>query len=177
MGWTYGYEWPDAKAVHAELLGSLTRSGYDVLGSAATNYGRVLYAVITKPEQTPVMFVALVGPSGGKYDRMWGYKDMDESMGPYGADDCPLALLALLGPPPNEFAARWRDDVRKFHARRTAAAEIVKTAKKGDKVYTIARPEPYTVAYRQKDSLIGYRFDGAGPFRLRTKHLVRLEAL
>jgi hypothetical protein len=180
MGWTGSYEWTSATAVHAELLDQLTRSGFTVLGKAATSYGRNFYVAIEKPDVPATMFVAIV--SGGRAtgrrgdDIMWGYKDMDESMGPY-EYDCPLALLDKLGPPPNEWAANWREKVRAFHARRAAGADIVKTAKKGDKVFTTARPEPYTVAYRQKNSLIGYRHDGAGPYRLLTKTIVRLEAI
>ena len=36
-----------------------------------------------------------------------GWKEMDESMGPY-ITNCPVAILDLLDPPVNENAKRWR---------------------------------------------------------------------
>lgn len=179
MGWTYSYSWPNAKAVHVELTESLKRSGYEVLGTAVTGYGRTFYAAVARPGEPATMCVALVngGRANGRKgdDIMWGYKDMSESMGPY-SYDCPLSLLAKLGPTDNATSLEWREGVRAFHARRAAGAQAVKVAKKGDKVYLTTRPEPYTVAYRQKNSLVGYRFDGAGPFRLQTSRIVKFEA-
>lgn len=42
----------------------------------------------------------------------WGYKDMDESMGPY-YFSCPLGYLAMV---PQVASEDWRDSVRKYHA-------------------------------------------------------------
>jgi hypothetical protein len=42
---------------------------------------------------------------------VFGYKDMSETMGPY-SYDCPAAILDLLGPPANEYAAKWREACR-----------------------------------------------------------------
>jgi hypothetical protein len=41
----------------------------------------------------------------------WGYKDMDESMGPYDWS-CPVAFLALAPQPEGDSAAEWRAKVR-----------------------------------------------------------------
>ena len=43
----------------------------------------------------------------------WGYKPMDESMGPY-YFSCPLGYLNM-APPSNE---KWRESVRAYHAKR-----------------------------------------------------------
>lgn len=175
MGWTYSASWPTAKAVHAELLDDLKRAGLEVLGSAATSYGRHFYVAVARPHEPATMFVAAIeGTSRGDRPE-WGYKDMSESMGPF-YFDCPLSLLAKLGPTENASSLEWRANVRAFHARRQAGAQAVKVAKKGDKVWLTTRPEPYTVAYRQKNSLIGYRFDGAGPYRLQTSRITKFEA-
>lgn len=48
-------------------------------------------------------------------DGCWGYKDMEESMGPC-YYSCPLEYLAIV-PPSNE---TWRERVRAYHARRKA---------------------------------------------------------
>ncbi len=41
----------------------------------------------------------------------WGYKPMDESMGPY-YHSCPLAYLDEASPPINDTAKQWREQVR-----------------------------------------------------------------
>ena len=46
-----------------------------------------------------------------KQDGLWGYKDMDESMGPI-YYDCPLYMLKEADPPANEYARQWREEVR-----------------------------------------------------------------
>lgn len=54
-----------------------------------------------------------------KQDGMWGYKDMDESMGPIDYD-CPLYMLKEADPPANEYARQWREEVV-AHAERKKA--------------------------------------------------------
>lgn len=44
------------------------------------------------------------------------YKPMDESVGPY-YYNMPISWLAKLTEPSNEWAAKWRESVRKFHAK------------------------------------------------------------
>jgi hypothetical protein len=54
---------------------------------------------------------------------VFGYKDMEESMGPY-SYDCPAAILDLLTPTDNENALAWRAKCREAAAlRRTLAAK------------------------------------------------------
>jgi hypothetical protein len=177
MGWLFSSAWPTATAMRDHLRDELKRSGYILHDDALTAYGRRYWALISKPDTPPTIFHALL--NGGRDhhfggDMAWGYKDMDESMGPCDTD-CPLRLLDKAGPPPNDWAKDWRDKVRAGAARRTSGAAIMKTAKKGDKVWLVGRTDPYTVSYRRKNSLIGYRADGAGPFRLPTKAIERHE--
>jgi len=47
----------------------------------------------------------------------WGYKDMDETMGPY-YYTCPVSYLDLAGEPRNDAARKWREQVRRQHKRR-----------------------------------------------------------
>ena len=42
----------------------------------------------------------------------WGYKDVDETMGPY-QHDFPVSWLDLLSPIDSEYAVSWRENVRK----------------------------------------------------------------
>ena len=52
----------------------------------------------------------------------FGYKDMEESMGPY-EDDCPGSILDLLSPTDNEYAQEWRQRCRARLARRARKLE------------------------------------------------------
>jgi hypothetical protein len=45
----------------------------------------------------------------------FGYKDMAENMGPC-ETRCPSAILDLLGPPGNDYAAQWRTECRAWNA-------------------------------------------------------------
>jgi hypothetical protein len=50
-------------------------------------------------------------------DECWGYKDMEESMGP-GYYSCPLSYLEMTPPYDNDWARKWREQVREYHNRR-----------------------------------------------------------
>lgn len=69
-------------------------------------------------------------------DGDWGYKDMDEGMGPV-QSEAPLALLSLLSPTSKEYALDWRDRCRK-----TAALKSRKVTD-GD-VIRLAQPMTFT---------------------------------
>jgi hypothetical protein len=57
----------------------------------------------------------------------FGYKDMDETMGPY-RYDCPAKILDLLTPTDNEYALKWRAECRKRLSQKVSmpAGTIVK---------------------------------------------------
>ena len=172
MGWLYSSRWTTASAVRDHLRDQLREAGYTILDDATTKYGRNYWALITKEGMTPTIFLALIN---GSNKTEWGYKDMDESTGPT-EKDCPLRLLDAAGPAPVPYGKTWREGVRAFHARRRAVALAVKTAKRGDLVWLEGRDVPYTVSGVWKRSLVGYRADGAGPFRLPTADIVKVSA-
>lgn len=49
----------------------------------------------------------------------WGYKDMDETMGPY-SYDCPAAILDMLSPTDNPTSNGWRQACREHAAEKAA---------------------------------------------------------
>lgn len=49
----------------------------------------------------------------------WGYKDVDESMGPCHYD-CPTSYIDEADEPPNEYARQWREECRKRAAARAS---------------------------------------------------------
>ncbi len=120
MGWLYGSEWNSASAMRDELRRSLTAADYTIVKDALTSYGRHYYAAVksNKTGKTNI-FVALLAKSRDG----WGYKDMDESMGPYNYD-CPLGILNAADPVEKlysgwalETATNWRAKVRAHWAR------------------------------------------------------------
>ena len=54
---------------------------------------------------------------------VFGYKDMDETMGPH-ASACPPAILDVLTPTDNAYVLAWRERCRAAAARRTATPKL-----------------------------------------------------
>lgn len=110
MGWTACASWNSKKDVINEIVENL--SAYDVIAQKSTT--QAWYAVIEHKEtRKRNIFVALVNKISGWY----GYKDMDEGMGP-SVDDCPLVFFDLVPEPPNEYAVEFRARCRAFHAQK-----------------------------------------------------------
>lgn len=120
MGWYGFYTCKNVKDV-VEML-NRDRRASTLVAQKATNFGRHLWSVYT----------IQTGPQAGRniitldlisqYEGMWGYKPMDESMGPF-YYDCPVALLELAGEPVNESAAQWRKSVRELVAKKARKLE------------------------------------------------------
>lgn len=148
MGWLFSYEWESAKDVRESLNRerSLPR-----IAQAATNLGRHLWTVYELPDGKRFINLDLIERQGGE----WGYKDFDESEGPF-YHDCPLKLLNVAGETTNETAARWRDNVRK------QAAAKRKTFRVGDRFIMCGKQ--YTVVAEPsggKRTYVIQRADGA----------------
>ncbi len=110
MGWLFGYRnTTDIKNDVNAMRGSLT-----LVDQKVTNYGRHIWSLYET--QVGERFINL--DLCRKTDGEWGYKDMDESMGPF-CYDCPLDLIRKAGPTKHHTAQTWRDAVESFHARST----------------------------------------------------------
>lgn len=74
----------------------------------------------TRPGQEPYVFagVCLTSVDSREYCN-FGYKDMDESMGPC-ERDCPVSILNLLSHRNDEWALEWREDCRNNAAQKAA---------------------------------------------------------
>jgi hypothetical protein len=82
-------------------------------------YAAVELTVPGKPRQVwAAMWLVHFGR--GDERGTWGYKDMDETMGPY-YHRCPAKILDLLTEPLNEIAAEWREKCRETIASRGKA--------------------------------------------------------
>lgn len=155
MGWTYPMHTYSAKAVRDMLLDQYQKpeQGWRVLKHATTKFGRHWWAVIQNPAGAKLVCLFLIrGDKEG-----WGYKDIDESMGPCEVD-CPLELLALADPDPPGYAPAWREEVRAYHAARTATFAKSRGLKPGARVMLkLGRNPrgPFTVTKVDRRGLLG----------------------
>ncbi len=93
-----------------DLIKQYSTGGFTLIDRKATNYGRHLWFAI-QPKQGP-SFICLFKLSS--YGGDWGYKPIDESMGPC-HHECPLSLLAQVDAPTTEYSKNWRDRVLDWH--------------------------------------------------------------
>lgn len=94
-----------------------------------TTIKNVFYAA-TKYKKNGDVFgmVCLIQRTRGYYN--FGYKDMEESMGPC-AYDCPDRILDLLTPTQSKYANEWRETCRKTNAAKAEARAKTGTVKDG----------------------------------------------
>ena len=117
MGWTSTYK-PKGEPIldffiHQGVLtwGDDNPNTYRVLDSALVNMGTFYAAVeqVNKETGKRIVWAAVIlvrhYPKDPRYN--FGWKDMDESCGPY-ETKCPERILKLLTPTDNEYALGWR---------------------------------------------------------------------
>lgn len=151
MGWLFSPEWPTKDALVKHLIADDSCTHADnradgpvteVRGTARTIahavHGNHLWSVIefdypTAP-QFNTRFIALFLMASGRQDG-WGYKDLEETMGPCEVD-CPLRFLDLVPAPDlgaHPYAAGWRDNVRAFHAGKLNRRRVTKDVQPGQR--------------------------------------------
>jgi hypothetical protein len=119
MGWSYG--WSSKKNLVRYLQSSERLGQHHKLLSSCLR-GNCLWQLIESEDGTRWIGLDLLGA----YDGEWGYKDMDESMGP-NYYSCPLSYLDKSennGKSRNEFATSWRAAVREHHAKKKPAQKL-----------------------------------------------------
>ena len=116
MGWTFPYS-TKSRADLVQYLRRPERFGerFELVRASASG-NRHWYLV--RERATGLHWIGLDLMQGTRTDG-WGYKDMDESVGPC-AVDCPLAYLAAPHAPRDGWALQWRERVRAYHAARRA---------------------------------------------------------
>ena len=88
------------------------RTYYAAMGVMTDGVGGEIVAIVCKIHWCP----------GSKSGEQFGYKDMEESMGPC-EDDCPRSILDLLTPTENDHAQDWRRRCRARLERRSRKIE------------------------------------------------------
>ena len=131
MGWLFCE--PTRDALVKQLLRDCETDHTTLVDHAV--HGNELYAVLRRKD-TGLRFIVVILMQGtrGAYHGVyrWGYKDMDESMGPY-AYNCPERLLAQ-SDCQHESSVAWREHCREVRAARTKHGRFIKQLKPGDKV-------------------------------------------
>lgn len=114
MGWMYTYKEPGVPVI------DFFRKQFDFQREDG-HYGKVLDCAVVnmntayiayeigdaQGNREVIAYVCLLHYTPSYYDN-FGYKDMDETMGPY-QYDCPERILKLLTPTDNEYALQWRE--------------------------------------------------------------------
>ena len=115
MGWTFPYDTETKKDLIRDLKAPKATETWVFRTLKSCVRGNVMWAVQEsgKPGETR-KFVAcyLLAKHGGD---TWGYKDMDETMGPCDIN-CPVSYLDLADEPTEKFAIEWRKKVREAAA-------------------------------------------------------------
>jgi hypothetical protein len=98
--------------------------------------GSHVWQAIQLQDGRRMVSLVLILHGGGE----WGYKGMDETMGPV-YYDCPLSLLELVGDPIGSYAVAWREKVRAYHAAKKAKRTLHAgdAVEYGGRVYRLAQ--------------------------------------
>lgn len=137
MGWSYSCDTSFKKKDQIERFRSPGQfTNWTLIDSRVV--GNHFWGLLENGGQRTIWLALMSG--GGK--RMgWGYKDMSEDSGPYHYD-CPLSLLDKCTAPANENAAKWRELVRQYHAKKKARPPYAKgmVIKIGSTLYRLDEP-------------------------------------
>lgn len=126
MGWTYTYRRPGES--NTEFFSKMwDGSQAELLDTAQVGF--TVYGALRLPDGRVRALVILTRWVKDYYN--FGYKDMDESMGPCDVA-CPERIFALLTPldeTDSKWAHEWRANVRKYHEDKRARPRLTKGTK------------------------------------------------
>ena len=151
MGWTYTHR--GRTPIKDFLKDRVNCDTHKVLDIAIINMRTAYMAVKLSDDQVVALVFLLDYRPKDDYDT--GYKDMDETEGPY-AYECPERILKLLTATENAYALEWR---RKCWENIDKAARVRKL-KAGDKIKT--KPIKFTDGAVQEEFIV----DTKKPLRL-----------
>lgn len=119
MGWTFGYETDRKRFIESITSKSHFSGGYTPLEHRVVG-NHVWQLVLKNSTGDKFISLALIAKerNGG-----WGYKGLSEDMGPC-YYDCPLSLIDKATAPVNQYAADWRNEVRKHHAEKAQRKQL-----------------------------------------------------
>ena len=138
MGWLFEYHDRGRKNFLADIT-SKSHFGEDYTPIKSRVIGNNVWQAV-RHDPTGVIFIHL-DLIAKQRDGGWGYKGMSEDAGPYQCN-CPLSLLELCTSPSSEYAKVWREDVRKYHARKKATPKPASgmVVRVGENKYQLLEP-------------------------------------
>lgn len=139
MGWTFPYTTNTRKDLLAHLRRP-ERYGPNQTLLKSTAIGNNHW-YLCKNNASGTIWIGLDKMQGGTpCEPGWGYKDMDETMGPVEVN-CPLSFLDKASAPTG-YGIEWREKVREFHAKKNARPEPKPgmVVKFGDHEYKLNHP-------------------------------------
>jgi hypothetical protein len=151
MGWLYSTSWPTKADIVEHCVDAQQTTSEDGIKRSWTTLKKALKGnnlwtirqfVEVAPDGTTLRdekYIALYALGYDKEDRMWGYKDMDETCGPY-QTDCPVSWFDSV-PDPGGYATAWREKCLRAAEKRKAAGKITDGS-------MIQFPEPITFTDR-----------------------------
>lgn len=132
MGWLYSRSWNRQSLVHHLVTEEQTETRKTLAHSLRGNHLWIAQEY-QRPEGEKVRFIALFLLRGGGRDG-WGYKGIQESMGPCEVD-CPLSFFKLVPEPDGEYAAAWRERVKAYHATMRETNARIRAVRVGDELH------------------------------------------
>ncbi len=139
MGWTYTHRGstPVKEFLTDQLNCENKHASYKILDIAIVKMRTAYMAVeiIRRNQKTSLLdmetrevvaFVFLLDYRSNDPNYDMGYKDMDESMGPF-ESECPERILNLLTPTEHEYALKWRRRCRENIARKRSLRLVKNT--------------------------------------------------
>jgi len=129
MGWTYSNQWDSQKQVEKAVIDSMNHGGYSVIDKSS-RWGELYLAVETPRNNNVSIAVVLIRKSDGEY----GYKIMDESMGPY-YYNCPDRILKL-STDSYETSIKWRAECVSVRGHRRLQKHLLSKLTHGDCINT-----------------------------------------
>ncbi len=145
MGWLFSEQWPTRKALIKHLV-----EGNGVKTLKHCMVGNDLWCVHEyEARNRTIRFVCLYMlrgplPKNAKYEgrdrNWWGYKDIDETMGPVKLS-CPESYISMCTAPESEWAYQWRQRIyeKARKARRMKVGSRWSLAGYPGQVYTILK--------------------------------------
>ena len=142
MGWLFKSEMTQKNQLVQELVKSSDSRRYRGSNNDDSRYyltkcisyslrGNILWSVMERTtfnsandsEIETKRFICCDILSYSKEHRCWGYKDLQESMGP-AYYSCPLSYLKKVPVADGEYAVAWREGVENYHARKKSIRKI-----------------------------------------------------
>lgn len=135
MGWTFSYKPASQSAtdyLRKKVLDCENEHGtWKTL--AASQVGNTVYAAVERVKVSGERYVfaaVILTKADNRSAYNFGWKDIDESSGPYRID-CPERILKLLTPTDNENANQWRLSCREKRQQWAARKKFLSTIKPG----------------------------------------------